>query len=327
MAHGYAPTLRALVERGPYRLSPCRAGAPTSTPAFQAGLLYGVDHQIPGYTWYDKRAGREVRMDRGQDARALEEELTRTGVPLLRGGGVYCSIFSGGAPLRRWALSGWNEDLCAEDFGMEELSSAPLLPRANDVVAAAMVHSATAGRIAGALGMDIASGLVETARWARDVRSLQHEPKFLFHRVLTECLFAEFAANSCVIDVARGTPIVYACFIGYDEYAHRRGPDGRMALLKLFELDRALGRILAAVEAVPELGYEIYLFSDHGQAKTRPAEQIVGESLGEYLFADSPGPGERTGPVAYGAAGGGDAASCAAQARWMRALSRNLPPP
>ena len=89
MAHGYAPTLRALVERGPYRLSPCRAGAPTSTPAFQAGLLYGVDHQIPGYTWFDKRAGREVRMDRGQDARALEEELTRTGVPLLRGGGVY----------------------------------------------------------------------------------------------------------------------------------------------------------------------------------------------------------------------------------------------
>ena len=208
MEHGYAPTLRALLERGPYRLSPCRAGAPTSTPAFQAGLLYGVDHQIPGYTWYDKRAGREVRMDRGQDARALEEELTRTGVPLLRGGSVYCSIFSGGAPLRRWALSGWNEDLCAEDFGMEELSSAPLLPQANDVVAAAMVHSATAGRIAGALGMDIASGLVETVRWARQVGSLQHEPKFLFHRVLTECLFAEFASNSCVIDIARGTPIV-----------------------------------------------------------------------------------------------------------------------
>ncbi|MFL5426194.1 MAG: alkaline phosphatase family protein, partial [Myxococcales bacterium] len=131
----------------------------------------------------------------------------------------------------------------------------------------------------------------------------------------------------CVIDVARGTPIVYACFIGYDEYAHRRGPDGRMALLKLFELDRALGRILAAVDAVPELGYEVYLFSDHGQAKTRPAEQIVGESLGEFLLADSPRIGEQKGPVAFASAGGGDAASYAAQARWMRALSRNLPAP
>ena len=100
-----------------------------------------------------------------------------------------------------------------------------------------------------------------------------------------------------------------------------------MALLKLFELDRALGRILAAVEAVPELGYEIYLFSDHGQAKTRPAEQIVGESLGEYLFADSPRAGEGAGPVAYAAAGGGDAACQAAHARRLRALSRNLPAP
>src|SRR5437660_10168349 len=113
MAHGYAPTLRALLERGPYRLSPCRAGAPTSTPAFQAGLLYGVDHQIPGYTWYDKRAGREVRMDRGQDARALEEELTRTGVPLLRGGSAYCLIVPGRPPLRRRAVSATQDVTCA----------------------------------------------------------------------------------------------------------------------------------------------------------------------------------------------------------------------
>ena len=27
MERGYAPTLRTLVERGPYRVSPCRSGA------------------------------------------------------------------------------------------------------------------------------------------------------------------------------------------------------------------------------------------------------------------------------------------------------------
>ena len=320
---GYAPTLRAMLERGPYRLSPCRSGAPTSTPAFQAGLLYGVGHDIPGYTWFDKRRGREVRMDRGEDARLLEEELARSGNPLLRGGSVYCSIFSGGALYRRWALSGWNEELCAEDFGMEELSRAPLLPQARDVAAAAMVHSATAGRIASALGLDVASGVVETARWVRHVGSLQHEPKFLFHRVLTECLFAEFAANSCVIDIARGIPIVYACFIGYDEYAHRRGPFSRMALLKLWELDRMLGRILAAVAALPELNYEIYLFSDHGQVATRPAELVLGESLGEHLLADGRTAGSET--VAFGGAGGGEAAAVAARARWLRRVSAALP--
>src|SRR5262249_30309895 len=295
MERGYAPTLRGLVEKGPYRVSSCRAGAPTSTPAFQAGLLYGVQHDIPGYTWFDKRRGREVRMDRSADARALEAELERAGRPLLRGGSVYCSIFSGGARSRRWALSGWKEDLSAEDFGLDEISRAPLLPQARDIAAAAMVRSATAGRIAGASGLAVAPGLVEPARWVRQVGSMQHEPQFLFHRVLTECMFAEFAANSCVIDIARGTPIVYACFIGYDEYAHRRGPFSRMALLKLWELDRMLGRVIAAASALPELGYELYLFSDHGQVATRPAELVLGESLGEHLLADGRRAGGPTG--------------------------------
>jgi len=323
MERGYAPTLRGLLERGPYRLSPCRAGAPTSTPAFQAGLLYGVTADIPGYTWFDKRRGREVRMDRADDARLLEDELEQAGLPLLRHGSVYCSIFSGGANLRRWALSGWDEDLCAEDFGMEEISRAPLAPQLHDALAAALVHSATFGRIATALGLDVASALVETAQWVAHVGSLQHEPQFLLHRVMTECLFAEFAANSCVIDIARGTPIVYACFIGYDEYAHRRGPLSRRALLKLWELDRMLGRVVAAVNALPELGYEIYLFSDHGQAATRPAELVLGESLGEHLLADGLTAGSET--VAFGGAGGGEAAAVAARARWMRRVAGAAP--
>jgi hypothetical protein len=157
----------------------------------------------------------------------------------------------------------------------------------------------------------------------RHVGSLQHEPKFLFHRVLTECLFAEFAANSCVIDIARGIPIVYACFIGYDEYAHRRGPFSRMALLKLWELDRMLGRIFAAAAALPELNYEIYLFSDHGQVATRPAELVLGESIGEHLLADGRTAGSET--VAFGGAGGGEAAAVAARARWLRRVSAALP--
>src|SRR5207248_5614566 len=93
----------------------------------------------------------------------------------------------------------------------------------------------------------------------------------------------------------------YACFIGYDEYAHRRGPYSRMALLKLWELDRMLGRIIAAVNGLPELGYELYLFSDHGQVATKPAELVLGESLGEHLLADGRTAGSPT--IAFGGAG------------------------
>jgi len=323
MARGLAPNVQKLLQDGSSKLSSCRAGAPTSTPAFQAGLLYGSTSAVPGYTWFDKKLGREMRMDRAADARVLEAELAAGGDSLLSQGSVYCSIFSGGARPRRWALSGWDESPSARDFGMEELGVAPLPALARDALAATLVHTATAGRIASALGMDFASGLIETARWVRSVGSMQHERQFLFHRVLTECLFAEFAANSCVIDIARGTPIVYACFIGYDEYAHRRGPYSSLAMLKLFELDRMLGRIIAAARALPELKYELYLFSDHGQASTVPAEQVLGESLGEHLLADGATAGSSA--VAFGAAGGGETAAAAAQARWLRRMAKTLP--
>jgi hypothetical protein len=313
MANGLAPNIRQLLRDGSSKLSSCRAGAPTSTPAFQAGLLYGSTDQVPGYTWFDKKLGREMRMDRAADARLLETELAAKGEPLLERGTVYCSIFSGGARPRRWALSGWNESL--------KLRGEP--GSLADALAASLVHSATASRIAGALGLDFASGLIETARWVRSVGSMQHEPQFLFQRVLTECLFAEFTANSCVIDIARGAPIIYGCFIGYDEYAHRRGPYSRLAMLKLFELDRMLGRIVAAARALPELKYELYLFSDHGQAVTVPAEQVLGESLGEHLLADGATAGSRA--VAFGAAGGGETAAAAARARWLRRVAAALP--
>ena len=101
MARGYLPTLKAFLGAGQYKVSRCRAGAPSSTPAFQAGLLYGVQADIPGYVWYDKRRRRPVRMDSGVDARALEDDLARRGRPLLTQGSVYCSIFSGGTRPRR----------------------------------------------------------------------------------------------------------------------------------------------------------------------------------------------------------------------------------
>jgi hypothetical protein len=96
-----------------------------------------------------------------------------------------------------------------------------------------------------------------------------------------------------------------------------------MALLKLWELDRMLGRVIAAVNALPELGYEIYLFSDHGQVATRPAELVLGESLGEHLLADGRTAGSET--VAFGGAGGGEAAAIAARARWLRRVSGAVP--
>jgi hypothetical protein len=106
IAEGYMPFLASRLASGRHVLSSSRSGAPASTPAFQAGLFYGVSPSVPGFVWFDRRTGREIRMDRVEDAAALEERLVRSGPGLVRGGTSYFSILTGGAAAPHFCLSG-----------------------------------------------------------------------------------------------------------------------------------------------------------------------------------------------------------------------------
>jgi hypothetical protein len=75
IANGHMPFLAGRLSRGGHALSPCMSGAPASTPAFQAGLFYGTSPSVPGFVWYDRPSGREIRMDNATDACQLESRL------------------------------------------------------------------------------------------------------------------------------------------------------------------------------------------------------------------------------------------------------------
>jgi Type I phosphodiesterase / nucleotide pyrophosphatase len=121
-----------------------------------------------------------------------------------------------------------------------------------------------------------------------------------------------------IVDIARGVPVAYCDFLGYDEFAHRRGPDSPEALSHLRSMDLALAAIYAAAEAVPELRYDVFVFSDHGHVATEPFQSYTGLSLPEYLsLAD--------GGVAVPHRLGGDEAVRLAQTRSVRALLASSP--
>ena len=66
---------------------------------------------------------------------------------------------------------------------------------------------------------------------------------------------------------------MFVDFLGYDETAHRRGPGlGRRRCAASRAIDQALATIFAAADAVPELGYEVHVLSDHGHVRTVPFE-------------------------------------------------------
>lgn len=276
---GYAPFLGRLLASGSYTFTPAYSGAPASTPAFQAGLLYGERNpDIPGFIWFDRARRREMRMDRSEDAHAVEAVLQAKSEGLLRHGAASFSVFTGGSPVNAFSRSGWGdpEVRVTSHHDLWHLS------------AAAVTTSVLAARLLGGVFQEAAGGFYDLFRQLAQVGRLRHEPTFLLHRIGLSLGAREAATWNAVLDIARGVPALYLCFGDYDEIAHRRAPDSRVAMLALWGIDRAVARIFAAAAAVPEMGYDIYLVSDHGQVRTQPFEEAAGLSLVDWLAAAQP---------------------------------------
>lgn len=280
---GQMPFLARLLSTGSYRLSDAWSGAPASTPAFQAGLLYGVrSADIPSFSWFDRRRRQEVRMDRAADAAHVESLLRERGEALLENGSAAFSIFPGGARMNAFSRSPWGGDgeLC---FVEPE--------RRHDhwqLCAATAAHSLTAARIVRRIVTESLPALADVVRWSHKLGRLQHEPTFLLNRMGLAVGAREAATWGTVLDMARGVPAVYTCFSDYDEIAHRRQPDAESAFAVLRGIDWSLEHIFATAEALPERRYDLYVLSDHGQVVTEPFESVTGVGLVDYLALAAP---------------------------------------
>src|SRR2546430_14588576 len=68
LADGAAPFLARLLRQRGWRFTRMSVGLPTSTPAFQLSVMYGVRPDIPGFHYHDKRRRSDVYFPRGHDA-------------------------------------------------------------------------------------------------------------------------------------------------------------------------------------------------------------------------------------------------------------------
>ena len=280
---GEMPFLARLLAAGTHRLTSSWSGAPASTPAFQAGLLYGLrSADIPSFTWFDRRRRCEVRMDRAADAARVESALSARGEALLESGSAAFSIFPGGARMNAFSRSPWGRD--GEVCFVE--------PRHRhdhwQLCAATAAHSLTAARIVRRLIAESLPALADAVSWSHRLGRIQHEPSFWMNRMGLAVGAREAATWGTVLDMARGVPAIYSCFSDYDEIAHRRQPDAEGAFAVLRGIDWSLEHIFAAAEALPERRYDLYVLSDHGQVVTEPFEAVTGVGLLDYLALAEP---------------------------------------
>jgi hypothetical protein len=274
LARGDMPHLKRWIDGGHGRLRPLTTATAPSTPVFTAGLLYGAHDDVPGFGWFDRALGRAVRMDLAEDVAEVERGLRAraTAPPLLDGGISYGTIWPAGAADTFFNVALWpSGEPIAVRNGYDRMLS---------TVAVANMSVRVASRFLLELGV----GLWDFVRWCRRVRSTRFEWRFLYMRLFVAVVARDISTEGAMIDVLRGVPVIYVDYLSYDEYAHRRGPDSELASFNLRGIDDAFARILRAVRAVPEYGYDVYLLSDHGQSASMPFERLVGRDLYDFVL-------------------------------------------
>jgi endonuclease/exonuclease/phosphatase family metal-dependent hydrolase len=268
MEEGRMPFLKSLVDEEGHRLRAMYSGMPSTTPAAQGELFYGVRTAVPGFGFFESSTGSPVRMLEQPAAIRRQEWLEEHGAErLLEGGSAYGNIYDGGAEeahvcvstLGRWAVRG--------AFSWWQKGALFLL------------YLPSFLRAVWAFLFELALTLVDAFRAGFRNRSLPEEMGALPARVGSCVVMRETTAIGCSIDAERGLPIVQANLIGYDKQAHHRGPDSRVARWTLQGVDRAIKRIARAAEASEVRHYQLWVYSDHGQEAVEPFEVAAGERI------------------------------------------------
>lgn len=272
LAQRRMPFLRRLIRRGRYRLHPHYAGLPSTTPACQGALFYGVHPAVPAFSFRDHESGELVRMYEPQVAAAVEARLVNHGyTPLLSGGSVYVDNFTGGATEPHFcpAALGWGP----------ALRGAPSWLLALFV----LLHLPSFVRLTALMLIELGLAVADFLRGINQGQDFFKELKFIPTRVGIAILLRELTVIGAGLDATRGLPVIHLNFLGYDEQAHRRGPNSLFAHWTLNGIDAAIARIWRTACRSKRRSFQVWIYSDHGQEQVESYFGRYGRHLDEAI--------------------------------------------
>lgn len=272
MARGYAPYLQRLLRRGEFVVQPWKTGLPSTTPAVQAGIMFGHNDDIPAFRWYDKAAREAIACSSPSHTQAIQERLSREGRGILTGGSSLMNMFDGDASLSLFTLGAMNRQRffeSAQGLGFALLFVLNPFRSLKTLVLSLWeylteLYQSTAARIRG-----------------RTPRPLKRT--FPFLRVLCNVVFREVQTFAAMVDVYRGVPAIYTTYYGYDELAHQYGPLSKPALRALGAIDTRIRQIDMLRRHTPSCAHELFILSDHGIVSAMPFVREYHQTLGEFV--------------------------------------------
>ncbi len=282
---------------GSHRLCSMTVGLPTSTPAFQMAAMYGVQPDIPGFHYHDKRRGTDIHFPHAGHAAFVEASQAGGRSGILRGGSVYGCAFTGGAE---------------HDFFSFARLTRPRAPGLVRVLSAFVLVGWVTAKSAALSGAEVVRTLGGVARHPRRRADAW---RWLKKRIGVSVWTRQWFTFAVARDVYDGVPAIYVNYLDHDEGAHAFGPRSAAGFAGLRAVDRSLRQIRRALRRVPEHRYDLYILSDHGQAACTAYSTLRGGRRFERAFFDEVlpgigGAGSRStrpwlaGPLASGAAAG-----------------------
>lgn len=274
LARKKMPFLSKLIRKEHYHLEHLFPGVPSTTPAVQAELFYGVHAAVPAFAFMMRDTQELVRMYDPKAATKVEEFLKqRVSDPLLEGGSCYLSLFRAGT-------ADGEAHFCPASQGW-----GPALRNARlwKVLLLLIANLWGIVRTLSLLVVETVLALVDLVRGVIQGQNFWRELMFVPTRVAVTILMRELCTFGVKIDIARGLPVIYVNLLGYDEQSHRRGPDSAFAHWTLKGIDDAIGRIWRAAHRSERRHYDVWIFSDHGQEHTEPYINRHGRNLSEAL--------------------------------------------
>ena len=268
---GWMPHLRAMVQEEGYVLSRVESGVPSQTSACQTGILYGNNHDVPSYYWFDKDLGK--RFESSVDAPLINERCA-TGHGLARGGSSIGNMIGGDAKKAMLTLS----NLRAGSPEEKE-------QRARDIYLL-MLNPYFFTRTLVLYFVEILVELWQAAR--QRIQNVQPRMNRLLNayplvRGAITVVVRDVSAYIATLDIIRGAPAVYITYAGYDEVAHNSGPWTRDAFGVLRQCDQVIGRLREVIAHKAPRPYELIILSDHGQSTGATFQQRYGHTLDEFI--------------------------------------------
>ena len=264
---GRMPFLRSRIGSGDFALRTFYSGMPSSTPAVQAELFYGVRCAVPAFSYIRRSDERRIGLIWPPDADRVVAGLSGAGKPLLSEGTAYGDIFIGGSAEARY---------CTQTLELDSFFRVVNPIKATLIL---LLHATTLLRIAGFMLIETGLALVDAVRGLFERRSVFRELAFVPMRVAVCIGLREMVRFRVKNDLLRGIPIIHANFVGYDEQSHRRGPTSAFARWSLKGIDGAIRDIVRSVERSGCREYRVAVYSDHGQEAVESYRETRGETV------------------------------------------------